>query len=63
MDTINESDEWGMTMRKNATLECIRPVSYDGTAGKNEILVLLEAVIEIINKGFENMNKRLKLME
>ena len=50
-------------MRKNATLECIRPVSYDGTAGKNEILVLLEAVIEIINKGFENMNKRLKLME
>lgn len=48
-------------MGKNAVYEYVQPVSYDGTA--DEMLVLLQKVIAIMNRGFENMDTRLQLVE
>jgi hypothetical protein len=50
-------------MGKNDVLERASPVYTGETIEKDEILVLLEKIIEIMNKGFENMNTRFRLME
>lgn len=50
-------------MGKNAVYECVQP-GFTKKANENgEILLLLEKVIAIMNRGFENMDTRLQLIE
>lgn len=50
-------------MGKNTVLECIKPVINGGISTKDEILVLLEKVLEIMENGFVSMDTRLQIME
>lgn len=50
-------------MGRNAMFECANPGFTKKATENGEILLLLEKVIEIMNRGFENMDTRLQLVE
>lgn len=50
-------------MGKNAVLERVNISFPTNVTENNEVLVLVEKVIEIMNKGFGNLDTRFQLME
>lgn len=50
-------------MGRNAMFECANPGFTKKATENGEILLLLEKVIAIMNRGFKNIDTRLQLVE